>query len=223
MYQHAPSTLTPPYPFSSLPFPLTLLIYHKIPFTYSPLQPSHLPHHTTHPLNIFCLPPFPNKKQRQTNIIIKLITLYPLTVVVSAQQDGDLRLVGHGASKFSGRLEIFYNGEWGTICAAGSIVNEFSLSSAAVACRQMGFGNAIDVYSIHHNPELRYVRADRFFSSLFHLTFPTSFIPPYSPSLSLTLSLSLSLSLSLHPPVYSYSHAYLYCLHSHSQFMYTCT
>ena len=73
-------------------------------------------------------------------------------------QNGDLRLAGHGASRFSGRLEIFYNGEWGTICAAGAQFSDFDYKAGSVACRQMGLGNAVDVYSIHNMPELRCIR-----------------------------------------------------------------
>jgi lysyl oxidase-like protein 2/3/4 len=44
-----------------------------------------------------------------------------------------LRLVG-GKNFYSGRLEVFYDGEWGTICDDG-----WSELSADVACRTLGF------------------------------------------------------------------------------------
>ena len=45
---------------------------------------------------------------------------------------GDLRLVGGTSSR--GRLEIFYSGEWGTVCE-----DLFSINEAESACRQLGF------------------------------------------------------------------------------------
>ena len=54
---------------------------------------------------------------------------------------GDLRLVQGTVSNptFSaGRLEIFVNGEWGTICN-----DYFDLTDASVACKQLGYSGAI--------------------------------------------------------------------------------
>ena len=54
---------------------------------------------------------------------------------------GDLRLVRRTVSdpRFSsGRLEIFINGEWGTICD-----DYFDLTDANVACKQLGYSGAI--------------------------------------------------------------------------------
>ena len=53
---------------------------------------------------------------------------------------GDLRLVkGTNASSLhlSGRLEIFVNGQWGTICD-----DFFDQIDANVACQQLGFAGA---------------------------------------------------------------------------------
>ena len=55
----------------------------------------------------------------------------------AAQSTGDLRLVQYGltsSSYTSGRLEIYYNGQWGTVC------NDFwDSANTGVACRQLGF------------------------------------------------------------------------------------
>ena len=47
--------------------------------------------------------------------------------------NGDVRLVG-GNSVSEGRVEICYNGVWGSVCNAG-----WSNGDAAVVCRQLGF------------------------------------------------------------------------------------
>ena len=49
---------------------------------------------------------------------------------------GNIRLVG-GTGKHEGRIEVYQNGKWGTVCD-----DDFDIKDGHVACKQMGFGGA---------------------------------------------------------------------------------
>ena len=61
------------------------------------------------------------------------------TPTPQSHPENSLRLVG-GPSPLYGRLEIFHNAQWGTVCD-----DAFSLQDAHVACRQLGFSDGIEV------------------------------------------------------------------------------
>ena len=64
-------------------------------------------------------------------------TLYTILTTFVSIAPGNLRL-RDGLHPYEGRLEIFLNDQWGTICDDG-----WSKQDADVACRQLGFSESL--------------------------------------------------------------------------------
>ena len=63
-----------------------------------------------------------------------------LHLTAPGPSSGDLRLVQNGFTSSyyrRGRLEVYYNGQWGTVCIDG-----WTQTNTRVACCQLGFSDA---------------------------------------------------------------------------------
>ena len=67
------------------------------------------------------------------------ITRYALCFVVNT--NGDIQLIG-GSTSRQGRVEIWYNSQWNTVCD-----DSWDLNDANVVCEQLGYQGAV---TAHH-------------------------------------------------------------------------
>ena len=65
-------------------------------------------------------------------------SVYYLSLLL-AITDGSVRI--NGSAKSTGRVEVFYDGKWGTICD-----DAWDLNDANVVCRQAGYKRALQAY-----------------------------------------------------------------------------
>ena len=61
-----------------------------------------------------------------------------------------MRLVGDGTTARQGRLEVFHDGEWGTVCKDG-----FTDVAAKIACNGLGFGYVIAQITVCYGTSTR--------------------------------------------------------------------
>ena len=58
---------------------------------------------------------------------------------VSLTPEGSIRLAGTGSTDSKGRVEIYHNGQWGTVCNDGDFQNNIG-NAGGVICKMLGFG-----------------------------------------------------------------------------------
>ena len=85
-------------------------------------------------------------RARLAAALFVLVALLALPSPGRAQTTGDLRL-RDGARASEGRVEVFANGEWGTVCD-----DRFGLPDAEVACRQLGYAGGTALYRNNVTP-----------------------------------------------------------------------
>ncbi|XP_071828206.1 scavenger receptor cysteine-rich domain-containing group B protein-like isoform X2 [Apostichopus japonicus] len=80
-----------------------------------------------------------------TSLVVYAIIVSSEVNISNGQElyDGQIRL--RGGNETAGRVEIFLNGSWGTVCDDG-----WDLADADVVCGQLGFSGALEDFCVSH-------------------------------------------------------------------------
>ncbi|XP_056604999.1 scavenger receptor cysteine-rich type 1 protein M130-like [Triplophysa dalaica] len=94
------------------------------------------------------------------------LSLFFMSTIITLSTAGSVRLVG-GSSPCNGRVEVFHDGQWGTVCDDG-----WNIDAATVVCKELGCGKPVRAVGLAHFGEgsgqiwLDEVKCDRSDSTL---------------------------------------------------------